>query len=178
MSAHRNTNRSSTSERNSSSSAPIKGLRLPPPPLHEKLTTEGRWRTVRLLQSLQPVQDPVQLERYLFVQSGGDGALYESAAYRVCAAVHLKREHIAAWTPQQLVSADLSGSIPLASPKSNNTNMGSQLAINIPKTVECQIKCGRCKSTQVSVEQKQTRGADESMTVFVQCEKCGLRWKM
>jgi DNA-directed RNA polymerase subunit M/transcription elongation factor TFIIS len=40
------------------------------------------------------------------------------------------------------------------------------------------FKCGRCKSDQTSYTQAQTRSADEPMTTFVTCEKCGNRWKM
>lgn len=37
--------------------------------------------------------------------------------------------------------------------------------------------CGRCKSSKTSNTQKQTRSADEPMTVFVLCHNCGKRWK-
>ena len=37
--------------------------------------------------------------------------------------------------------------------------------------------CGRCKSSKTSNTQKQTRSADEPMTVFVVCHNCGKRWK-
>ncbi|GKY97432.1 hypothetical protein MPSEU_000701700 [Mayamaea pseudoterrestris] len=37
--------------------------------------------------------------------------------------------------------------------------------------------CGRCKSTKTTSTQKQTRSADEPMTVFVLCLSCGKRWK-
>jgi len=37
--------------------------------------------------------------------------------------------------------------------------------------------CGRCKSTKTTSTQKQTRSADEPMTVFVLCLNCGKRWK-
>lgn len=37
--------------------------------------------------------------------------------------------------------------------------------------------CGRCKSTKTTSTQKQTRSADEPMTVFVLCMSCGKRWK-
>jgi DNA-directed RNA polymerase subunit M/transcription elongation factor TFIIS len=154
--------------------ATLKGIKAPPPPLHDKLNLEGRWKTVHLLESLRPSQDSVQLERHLFVQCQGDVSLYEAAVYRVCAAIHYKRDIVSEWEPEKLVAADLSH----PEQSVNKEVPTSQQPVLIPKTVECQIKCGRCKSTQVSVEQKQTRGADESMTVFVQCDKCGLRWKM
>jgi transcription elongation factor S-II len=37
--------------------------------------------------------------------------------------------------------------------------------------------CGRCKSIKTTSTQKQTRSADEPMTVFVLCLNCGKRWK-
>ena len=40
------------------------------------------------------------------------------------------------------------------------------------------LQCRRCNSVDVSWEQKQTRGADESMTVYCACAKCGNRWTM
>ena len=40
------------------------------------------------------------------------------------------------------------------------------------------LVCSKCKATTVSVEQKQTRSADEGMTVFCRCMACGHKWKM
>ena len=40
------------------------------------------------------------------------------------------------------------------------------------------IKCRKCKSDHVDVEQKQTRSADEPMTLFCQCRDCGTRFVM
>ena len=40
------------------------------------------------------------------------------------------------------------------------------------------IKCGQCGSVDISWQQKQTRGADEAMTIFCTCVSCGHRWKM
>ena len=38
-------------------------------------------------------------------------------------------------------------------------------------------RCMRCKSDECSYDQRQTRSADESMTIFVYCSNCGNRWK-
>jgi len=40
------------------------------------------------------------------------------------------------------------------------------------------LTCNRCHSRDVDVHQKQTRSADEGMTVFCVCNTCGMRWKM
>lgn len=40
------------------------------------------------------------------------------------------------------------------------------------------LKCRRCKSDRISTRQMQTRGADEAITTFCQCDDCSLRWKM
>lgn len=40
------------------------------------------------------------------------------------------------------------------------------------------LKCRRCNSVDVSWEQKQTRSADEGMTVYCVCAKCGNKWTM
>jgi transcription elongation factor S-II len=40
-----------------------------------------------------------------------------------------------------------------------------------------QFTCGKCKSTKINYQQYQTRSSDEPMTTFLQCIKCGNRWK-
>ena len=40
------------------------------------------------------------------------------------------------------------------------------------------LQCSRCHSHNIALEQKQTRGADESMTIFCECRNCNKRWKM
>lgn len=37
--------------------------------------------------------------------------------------------------------------------------------------------CGRCKSKKTTYYQLQTRSADEPLTNFISCLKCGKRWK-
>lgn len=40
------------------------------------------------------------------------------------------------------------------------------------------LSCRACKSTDVTWQQRQVRGADESMTLYCTCGSCGTRWKM
>jgi transcription elongation factor S-II len=40
-----------------------------------------------------------------------------------------------------------------------------------------EFKCSRCKSSKTTFHEKQTRSADEPMTVFVLCLNCGKRWR-
>lgn len=44
---------------------------------------------------------------------------------------------------------------------------------------ESSIKCRRCKTPNPLIWQRQTRSADEAMTVFFLCKNiaCGNRWK-
>ena len=44
-------------------------------------------------------------------------------------------------------------------------------------SVTSEFVCGKCKSSNCSYYQLQTRSADEPMTTFVSCLDCGKRWK-
>ena len=46
------------------------------------------------------------------------------------------------------------------------------------ETRHSNIRCRKCKRSNLAFEQKQTRGADEAMTVFLTCKDCGLNWKL
>lgn len=45
------------------------------------------------------------------------------------------------------------------------------------KPVAGQFKCPRCKGSNTDYYEKQTRSADEPMTVFNECLDCGKRWR-
>tara|TARA_B110000046_G_scaffold159521_1_gene172098 strand:+ start:963 stop:1478 length:516 start_codon:yes stop_codon:yes gene_type:complete len=49
-------------------------------------------------------------------------------------------------------------------------------SIDDQKNCTSSLKCRRCNSVDVSWDQKQTRGADEAMTVFCVCAVCNNRW--
>ena len=39
------------------------------------------------------------------------------------------------------------------------------------------MRCSKCKSNRIAINQKQSRAADEGMTLYCLCE-CGHAWKM
>jgi transcription elongation factor S-II len=39
------------------------------------------------------------------------------------------------------------------------------------------FQCGKCKKRECTFYQKQTRSADEPMTVFITCKACGHEWR-
>ena len=53
------------------------------------------------------------------------------------------------------------------------------LSLREPELVACTSNyvCRKCKSKECTYYQLQTRSADEPMTTFVSCIKCGARWK-
>jgi transcription elongation factor S-II len=52
----------------------------------------------------------------------------------------------------------------------------SRLA-HVEGTTTDMLKCGKCRKSNCTYNQIQTRSADEPMTTFVLCNECGNRWK-
>jgi len=51
-------------------------------------------------------------------------------------------------------------------------------ALKTSGEVNCMYPCIRCKSKYVDYTERQTRSADEPMTIFLRCLKCEKRWRM
>ena len=47
----------------------------------------------------------------------------------------------------------------------------------VDATMESILQCGKCKQHKVDYFEKQTRSADEPMTLFCHCLNCGARWR-
>lgn len=72
---------------------------------------------------------------------------------------------------------DLRNSRRLDWEQANEKKINEQCGIKGDLLKASLFTCGRCKSHKTTSTQKQTRSADEPMTVFVFCLNCGNRWK-
>ena len=72
---------------------------------------------------------------------------------------------------------DLRNSRRLDWEQANEKKINEQCGIKGDLLKASLFTCGRCKSIKTTSTQKQTRSADEPMTVFVLCLNCNNRWK-
>ena len=56
-------------------------------------------------------------------------------------------------------------------------NLRNQSRVDPDTMPDGLLECRKCKSKKTTYFQMQTRSADEPMTVFASCLKCGNRWK-
>jgi len=147
--------------------------------MHEGFMPENRYKIVTLLESLLQSRKPeaFELESLLFSNCQNDWTMYQECVQSVAYNLYVNWESLKSLSVRDM-SMVMNYKNMTASEKVEETERAVKCYATATPAVEGQIRCGRCKSVAVSVEQKQTRGADESMTVFVQCESCGLRWKM
>ena len=97
----------------------------------------------------------------------------------------LDAARLVAMTDKELMSADQQAAIHKANSDIIDASRQDWLDANreqIMKAVGINLeggmfKCGRCGSSKTTHYQKQTRSADEPMTVFIQCTKCPNRWR-
>ena len=63
--------------------------------------------------------------------------------------------------------------------KSSSTasSSSSSSSVSSSKKKKALFICKLCKSENVNWSQKQTRSADEAMTVFLECANCGAKWR-
>lgn len=58
-----------------------------------------------------------------------------------------------------------------------NQEQRSDIKDELAVAMTDEYRCGKCGSRETTYYQQQTRGADEPMTVFIKCMKCGNRWR-
>lgn len=143
----------------------------------------------------------VEIEAAVFDKCGADKKVYTDKARSIffnlkknknlCLDVclgHVEPEELASYTPEQLADAAvlearaktaqrLIDSKRLDWEQANEDKINKQCGITGDLLKASLFTCSRCKSIKTTSTQKQTRSADEPMTVFVLCMNCGKRWK-
>ncbi|XP_075240987.1 transcription elongation factor A protein 2-like [Convolutriloba macropyga] len=82
-------------------------------------------------------------------------------------------EQLATMTPEQMASSEMKELRQKLTKEAINDH---QMAV-VEGTKTALIQCGKCKKSNCTYSQMQTRSADEPMTTFVFCNECGNRWK-
>ncbi|XP_063713952.1 transcription elongation factor A protein 2-like [Symsagittifera roscoffensis] len=82
-------------------------------------------------------------------------------------------EQLATMTPDQMASSEMKELRQKLTKEAINDH---QMAV-VEGTATDLITCGKCKKSNCTYSQMQTRSADEPMTTFVFCNECGNRWK-
>ena len=55
--------------------------------------------------------------------------------------------------------------------------LNAELQVAPAQVTTDEFKCGKCGLRECTFYQKQTRSADEPMTTFITCVKCGFKWR-
>ena len=153
-----------------------------------------RASTLQLMEELvaSPLSEYcVAAERCVFALWRNNRSAYTNICRRLIYALHTNREYLTTtFDATSLVGLDYSvlgsGQVDSWYKEYNDRQSREKILYtgalddddSQQKDVEGMVRCSRCKSSDVSWDQKQTRGADESMTVFFECKACGKRWKM
>ena len=79
------------------------------------------------------------------------------------------------WMQRYEYMIDLGKSLPLI----DEQNKTDKIIIDkTPVFTTTQFKCSKCKNNECKTYSLQTRSADETTTIFVNCIKCNNTWKM
>ncbi|CAL1264483.1 unnamed protein product [Larinioides sclopetarius] len=85
----------------------------------------------------------------------------------------IQPERIAVMTADEMASEEMKGLRQKFTKEAINDH---QMAVTGGTKTDL-LKCGKCKKSNCTYNQVQTRSADEPMTTFVYCNECGHRWK-
>ena len=153
------------------------------PPEH----LQFRLRAVGLL-AAEGCAKPRALEHAVYA-GAHSAAAYEDKVKHLAAALCLN-ERLRLLEPGALVGLDdagLAAGLPIAQLAAEQRERDAKQAAALAQEdaflsggggTAAFLVCSKCKATTVAVEQKQTRSADEGMTVFCRCMACGHKWKM
>ena len=154
---------------------------FPPPPSDATFLPKTRALSLRLLLSVlgaKRMRDA--LEADIYARCNYDGGAYRESITCAAYAARTPGASVASILDTNTEGCEVVKEIRTLQARREGLLSEKTAAVSAPGAApaECAIQCRRCRSTEVSIEQKQTRGADEAMTSFVQCNRCSLRWKL
>jgi DNA-directed RNA polymerase subunit M/transcription elongation factor TFIIS len=165
------------------------------PVLSESYDVHQRVRAVRLLTTIGEVQfvNAIRVEEAAYKACTLQNTDYNAKMLQLAWSLKSNAGLIAQFTPDVLVLLDDQSLAPTEVNewwKQHNDQLQRQRQLlseeaKFEETEQQQstsangvLTCNRCHSRSIAVQQQQIRSADEGMTVFCTCNKCGMRWKM
>jgi DNA-directed RNA polymerase subunit M/transcription elongation factor TFIIS len=152
------------------------------------ITTDVRLNTVGYIHKItNNWKYSVEIDREIYIYSGRVKCDYVDKAKQIIFNISTNRKLVGI-NPRYLVAMDNSdlakGSILERVQEQQKareyyfSHLLKSKMDQIDTSNSCILKCRSCGSSDISWQQKQTRGADEAMTIFCTCNTCKNRWKM
>jgi DNA-directed RNA polymerase subunit M/transcription elongation factor TFIIS len=153
----------------------------------EHLATRVRAQKL-LAGSMQETQDVYKaraLEEAI-MRGATSAQAYEDKVMLLCAALALGAPALSSLQPLallQMTEEQLAQSTPMGAwlaAFTERERKSAALLEDDAEDVQGILTCRNpnCKSKSIAVDQKQTRGGDESMTIFCVCRKCNTKWRL
>lgn len=155
------------------------------------ISIETRHQCIMMFHELLkiPYSTALELEKSVCAIQYSDKSLYIEHAKRICFNVKCNPTLLTKYKPKDLplvTDEEMARGTLLEKIKEQENqrseaveNMLREKYENVNKSAEGSLmRCKTCGSTDIAWQQKQTRGADESMTIFCTCSNCKTRWKM
>ena len=125
----------------------------------------------------------ISIERYVHVLCKGVLEEYQEQMYLILSNINLNTE-LLSLPPKRvacMTAAEMTEGTVLEKVMMQKEQMRQKYYEIVQQTTVSKgnlLTCRKCKKSDIMFEQKQTRGADEAMTIFCTCVSCNFRWKM
>lgn len=131
-----------------------------------------------------------QLERQVFLYAQGAGCnAWSTYTFKAIEMVHHLDSHKdplgdvtrLPWLPPSVLDSEGDGAHQQSANAACRVRWDTmrrlqEVCLKVPEDVRGGMRCRKCGSNDLLVETHQTRAADEGMTQFVTCKRCGAKW--
>ena len=155
------------------------------------VSVETRFNTLEALEKLfkDKISNVEKVEQSLFTRDKHDVKQYLDNAKRIAYNLlvnsdrdlsNINEEFVAFLSDEQLCSSEVKALEALEKKKHDDTMKMLERRVEEVVSIDekdAAVVCKRCKSNKLTIQQKQTRSADEGATVFFTCKECSFSWK-